>query len=205
MSTALHPVHAERRDVRTILTTGVELGLATVAGVVTFALLSRSMSGRAEVVIQSLIILAGGALASYLPAASVRPRSVDAIGWSALIGLLGAVVFTVIDTAVLRPLKLYPWTWDAIGGGSGWWYLPLWFMGSAFLAWLGALVYAYRARAVAEVNVIALAVQTVGLAIVIFGVLTGTGLAPFHAAIAGLAYAVSLVIHVPVVAVLNRQ
>ena len=205
MSTALHPVDAERRDVRTILTTGVELGLATVAGVVTFALLSRSMSGRAEVVIQSLIILAGGALASYLPAASVRPRSVDAIGWSALIGLLGAVVYTVIDTAALRPLKLYPWTWDAIGGGSGWWYLPLWFMGSAFLAWLGALVYAYRARAVAEVNVIALAVQTVGLGIVIFGALTGTGLAPFHAAIAGLAYAVSLVIHVPVVAVLNRQ
>ncbi len=195
----------ERHDVRTILTCGVSLGFITVAGVVVFALLSRALTGRSEVVVQSLVILVGGALATYWPARAVRPRTIDAIGWSALTGLFGAVVFTMIDTVVLRPVKLYDWTWDAIGGGSGWWYIPVWFMGSAFLAWLGAWAYSYRARSASEVNVLLLGLQTGAIAAVIFAALTATSLAPFRSPVAALAFALSVVIQVPVSAVLNRR
>ena len=195
----------ERRDVRTIVGGGVKLGVATVVGVVVFVLLSRALSGRVEVVVQSIVVLAGGALASYLPAYWVRPCTIDAIGWSTLLGFLGAVVFTFIDTAVLRPVQLYPWTWDAIGGGSGWWYIPIWWMGSAFLAWLGAWVYSARAQGAAVVNVPGLAAQTVGLALVLFVLLKVTGIARVHPAVAALSYSLGLVIHVPIATTLSRR
>jgi hypothetical protein len=131
----------ERRDLRTILTTGALLGVFAAVGVVVFSLLSRAMSGRVEVVIQAMIALAGLAVAAFLPARNVRPNTVDGIAWATLAGFLGAVVFTVLDIALLRPLGLYSWRWDAIGGGSGWWYIPIWWMGSALLAWLGSWAY----------------------------------------------------------------
>jgi len=49
------------------------------------------------------------------------------------------------DIVVLRPFKAYPWTWDAIGGGSSWWYLPIWWMLGTFLAWMGGIVTAAQA------------------------------------------------------------
>ena len=57
-------------------------------------------------------------------------------------GLWGGIVFTVVDIVFLRPFKAYPWTWDAIGGGSTWWYLPIWWMFGTFLAWMGGTLVA---------------------------------------------------------------
>jgi hypothetical protein len=54
-------------------------------------------------------------------------------------------VFSAIDIVLLRPFKAYPWTWDAIGGGSTWWYLPVWWMLGTFLAWMGGIVTARQA------------------------------------------------------------
>ena len=58
------------------------------------------------------------------------------------VGLVATVVFSAIDIVLLRPFKAYPWTWDAIGGGSTWWYLPIWWMLGTFLAWMGGIVTA---------------------------------------------------------------
>ena len=194
---------APQADLRTIVGSGIKLGIATSIGVVAFALLSRALVGPAEVAVQSLLILAGGTVFSYAPSYWVRPRGVDAIAWAALMGLLGSVAFTIVDTVVLRPVDLYHWTWDAIGGGSGFWYVPVWWMGSCFLAWLGAWVHslaAARGR-----NVASAAMQTAGLAVLLFVALTVSGLAPFHGAVAALAYALALVVHVPVAAVLRAR
>src|SRR3990172_1794464 len=145
MTSLAAPAVTSRTDVRTIVGGGIKLGIATAIGVVAFASLSRTLAGRAEVVVQSLLILAGGTVFSYAPSYWVRPRGVDAIAWAALMGLLGSVAFTIVDTVVLRPVDLYHWTWDAIGGGSGFWYVPVWWMGSCFLAWLGAWVHSLGA------------------------------------------------------------
>jgi len=192
-----------RTDVRTIVGGGIKLGLATVLGVVAFALLSRAMSGRSEVVVQSLLILVGGLVFAYAPAYWVRPRNVDTIAWASLVGLLGSLVFTVLDTAVLRPVKLYHWTWDAIGGGSGFWYVPVWWMGSCFLAWLGAWIASLAAAGGG--SLLGAALQTAGLAVLLFVVLTATALAPFHAAVAALAFTLALVVHVPLAAILRSR
>jgi hypothetical protein len=64
------------------------------------------------------------------------------VAGAAAVGLLGTVAFMVVDIVVLRTFKAYPWTWDAVGGGSTWWYLAIWWMLGTFSAWMGALVVA---------------------------------------------------------------
>ncbi len=183
-------------DVRTIVGGGLKLGAITALGVTAFALISRGVTGTVETIVQSVLVLIGGLVFSYLPASWVRPRNVDGIAWAALVGLLGALTFTVIDTALLRPLDLYHWTWDQVGGGSGFWYVSVWWMGSALLAWLGAWVYAVLSEKGS--SVFAVAGQTLGVAVVVFALLTLTRLAPAHAAVMALAWTIALVVHVPV-------
>ncbi len=190
-------------DVRTIVGGGIKLGIATAIGVVVFALLSRALAGRTEVIVQSLLILVGGTVFAYAPSFWVRPRGVDAIAWAALVGLLGSVVFTIADTIVLRPVNLYHWTWDAIGGGSGFWYISVWWMGSCFLAWLGAWVHSIAVSRGG--NVVNAALQTAGLSVLLFLALTASGIAPFHGAVAALAYSLALIVHVPLAAVLRAR
>lgn len=189
----------ERYDVRTIVGGGVALGALTTVGVTVFALLSRVLTGTPEVLTQAVLVIAGGAVFSYLPSVWVRPRGADAIAWASMLGLLGAVTFTVFDTAILRPLDLYHWTWDAIGGGSGFWYVPVWWMGSAFLAWLGGMVAARTGTPLAA------SLYTAGLAVVLLAIIAAVGIAPFHAAVAALAFAIALILHVPLATVLSRR
>ncbi|MDH3496227.1 MAG: hypothetical protein OER21_05660 [Gemmatimonadota bacterium] len=203
--TAAVEAAADRSDVRTILTGGAILGVLTAVGVTAFALLSRALAGAVEVIVQAGLIVLGGVVVSYLPASRIRPRSVDGIAWAAMIGLLGALGFTVLDTAILRPLQLYHWTWDAIGGGSGFWYIPVWWMGSAVLAWLGAWVVAMAARGGREAHPVAVGAQSAGVGVLLFAAAAGTRLLPFHATTAALAFAVGLGLHVLIAAVAYRK
>ena len=204
MTAAAQPT-ADRSEVRVILLGGIRLGILTTAGVVAFALLSRPLSGPVEVVVQSALLVLGGVAFGYVPSLSTRPRTVDGIAWSAMVGLLGALVFTVLDTAMLRPAHLYHWTWDQIGGGSGFWYVPVWWMGSAVLAWLGAWNVAIAARGSREPMPLAIGVVTAGLAVVLFGLGVALRLLPVHAASMALAFAVGLVLHVALAAATVRR
>ena len=204
MTSAVEPA-VERCDVRTIVGGGVKLAVLTVVTIVVFAMLSRALDGTIELVVQSLIVLIGGLLASFLPPIWVRPRSADAIAWAALIGLLGALAFTVVDTVVLRPLGVYHWTWDAIGGGSGFWYIPVWWMGAALLAWLGSWTAATVARAREAVNIKVVVAQVVGLTAIVLLALVLTNAAPARPAVVGLALTVSLALAVPLATALSRR
>jgi hypothetical protein len=199
MTTAAEPAVGGKTDVRTIVGGGAKLGAITAAGVVAFAMVSRLLAGPVEVVVQSLLVFTGLGVFAFLPAAWVRPRGIDAIAWTSMMGLLGAGFFTVVDTAVLRPVKMYHWTWDQIGGGSGWWYVPIWWMGSALLAWLGAWVFSRGGGRSPAVR----AGQTVGVGVVFFAGIVMTGILPFHAGTAALAGTAGLVVMVPLVGILR--
>ena len=192
MTSAAEPAGAARADLRTVLVSGAKLALLTTLGVTAFALLSRATSGTVETLVRSLLVLAGGAAFSFLPAAWVRPRDVDSIAWAALVGLLAALGFTVLDTAILRPLDLYHWSWDELGGGSGFWYIPVWWMGSATLAWLGSWTYSVAAGK-GEANVLSLAGATIGFALAAFVVLGLLG-AGFSSPVMALAFTVALIV-----------
>lgn len=144
MSTSAVPT-ADRSDFRNVLMGGTLVGAITGVGVVAFVAISRILpSGAARDVLEGILVLAGGVAVSLLPGQSAVSRTVEGVAGAAAIGLWGTVVFMAIDIVLLRPFKAYPWTWDAIGGGSTWWYLPIWWMLGTFLAWMGGMLTAAR-------------------------------------------------------------
>src|SRR5437762_9453221 len=144
MSVTAAPVVSDRSDFRTVTVGGAQLGVATAVAVVAFLATSRLVpitAGLREGV-EALIVLAAGLAVAFLPAQWTVARSTEGIAGAAALGLVGTVVFSAIDIVLLRPFKAYPWTWDAIGGGSTWWYLPVWWMLGTFVAWMGGIVTA---------------------------------------------------------------
>ena len=205
MTLAAQPALIERADVRTIVGGGAVLGILTAVGVTVFSLVSRGIAaGTMETVVQMLLVLGGGVMFAYFPSAQVQPRRVDSIAWTALLGLLGALFFTVVDTALLRPMNLYHWRWDAVGGGSGWWYIPVWWMGSATLAWLGAWITSNQA-ARGEVAFVVSALQTAVIALLLFAILVLTRVGPFTAAFMAFAFVLGLVVQVMASAAMARR
>src|SRR2546421_13059586 len=147
MSATAAPVASERSDFRTVTVGGAKLGVATAVAVVAFLAASRlvPITGGLRGGVEALIVLAAGVAVAFFPAQWTAARTTDGIAGAAAVGLVGTVVFSAIDIVLLRPFKAYPWTWDAIGGGSTWWYLPVWGMLGTFLAWMGGIVRAGQA------------------------------------------------------------
>lgn len=139
MSAAVAPTAIDRSDFRTVMTSGTKVGLMTAAGVVLYVAVARQLPGASALArgLETLVVLAVGSMATFLPGRWCAARSVEGIAGAAAVGLWAGVVFALADIALLRPLHAYPWTWDDIGGGSTWWYLPMWWMLGTFLAWMG--------------------------------------------------------------------
>lgn len=119
-----------------------QLGVLQIVLVFLFSMISRFLDGAPELVLRSLIVLAGLAATTLLPGIWTRARTVEGIAGAAGIGLGATAVFTVLDALVLQPLGTYTNRWLEIGGGSNWWYLPVWWMAGTFLPWMGAFALA---------------------------------------------------------------
>src|SRR5205809_766166 len=146
MSATATATASDRSDFRTVMVGGTQVGVLTAVAGVVFLFVSRQVTAVVpQRVLEALVVLATGLAVSFLPARLTQARHVEGIAGAAAIGLWGTVVFTALDIVLLRPFKAYPWTWDAIGGGSTWWYLPIWWMLGTFLAWTGGIVSAARA------------------------------------------------------------
>jgi hypothetical protein len=141
MSASLAPAAVDRTDTRTILISGTKIGLLTAVMVVLYLVVSKVVpAGTLRGIVQAFVALAAGTAVTFLPGRWCADRSVEGIAGAAGVGLWGAIVFSVVDVVLLRPLHAYPWTWDAVGGGSTWWYLPIWWMFATFLAWMGGTI-----------------------------------------------------------------
>jgi len=136
----------DRSDFRTVTLGGALVGLVTGVAVVLVVAASRTRAGDAvRGGVEALVVLAAAVVAAFFPAQWTAARGTEGIAGAAAVGLVGTVVFSAIDIVLLRPFKAYPWTWDAIGGGSTWWYLPVWWMLGTFLAWMGGILTASQA------------------------------------------------------------
>src|SRR5436309_9547921 len=152
----------DRSDFRTVTLGGALVGLVTGVAVVLVVAASRTLAGDAvRGGVEALVVLAAAGVVAFFPAQWTAARGTEGIAAAAAVGLVGTIVFSAIDIVLLRPFKAYPWTWDAIGGGSTWWYLPIWWMLGTFLAWMGGIVTAARARRGGEVSIPALALPVV--------------------------------------------
>jgi hypothetical protein len=157
----------DRSEFRNVLASGTVVGAITGVSVVAFIAMSRILpAGLGRDLLESVLVLAAGVAVSLLPGQRAVARTVEGVAGAAAIGLWGTVVFMAIDIVLLRPFKAYPWTWDAIGGGSTWWYLPIWWMLGTFLAWMGGMFTAARS-ARGDVSMAQLAVPVVVGAVVV--------------------------------------
>lgn len=191
MTTSAIP-SADRSDFRNVLRSGTLVGLITGVGVVAFVAISRILpAGAVRDVLEGILVLAGGVAVSLIPGQRAVSRTVEGVAGAAAIGLWGTVVFMIFDIVLLRPFKAYPWTWDAIGGGSTWWYLPIWWMLGTFLAWMGGLLTAVRnARGAASLTQLAMPVVIGAVVLTAAGKLAGCPV-PL-AALTGAGYTVTL-------------
>jgi hypothetical protein len=166
MTAGTAPSATDRSDFRHILVSGTRVGAAVGAAVIVYLLVSRLVpAGIVQTGLQTVIVLAAAVTAGLMPAQRTTARSTPGIAGAAAVGLWGTIVFMAIDIIVLRPLKAYPWTWDAVGGGSTWWYLPIWWMLGTFVAWMGGMYTAGRASRGGSSSLVALATPVLGGAI----------------------------------------
>jgi hypothetical protein len=184
----------DRSEFRHILLSGTIVGVVTAAAVLLYLALSRLLPGGLIVtLLQTIIVLAAAVAATFLPGFFATSRTTQGVASAAAIGLWGTVVFMAIDIILLRPFKAYPWTWDAVGGGSTWWYLPIWWMLGTFVAWMGALVTSGRAARGGNPAIWSLAIPVVagGLASALG---LGAGRIVYAPVAAGLGFAVTLIV-----------
>jgi len=194
----------DRSELRHVLVSGTKAGfIAAGAVVLTLAVHRSAVAGLTrEALVTSIVVLAGAAL-SLLPGRWAAARTAEGVAGAAAIGLWGTVVFMAFDIVVLRPLKAYPWTWDAVGGGSTWWYLPIWWMLGTYLAWMGGLLTAARARRGAT-GLAGAALPLVAGALVVAGLATALGAAARFAVAAGAGLTATLTV-LAVAAVARRR
>jgi len=194
MTAGTAPATTDRSDFRHILSSGAWVGAAIGAAVIVYLLVSRLVpEGIARALLQTVVVLGAAVAASLLPAQWTTARTTQGIAGAAAVGLWGTIVFMAIDIIALRPFKAYPWTWDAVGGGSTWWYLPIWWMLGTFVAWMGGMYTAGRA-ARGGTSIVSLATPLLGGAVVITAALQVARLGIYLPVAAGAGYAVTLTV-----------
>lgn len=132
-------------DVPHIARSGIKIGLFTAVTVLLFSLVSRFTGGAIEAILGAMIVAVGIFVVTFLPGIWTNPRTIEGIAGAAGIGLAGAVVYLLIDVVLLQRIGTYSNRWRAIGGGSNWWYHPVWWMAGTFLPWMGAFILSNQA------------------------------------------------------------
>src|SRR3954452_4368234 len=125
-----------------IVAGSVKLGLIEAVLVLLFSVASRLLAGPVETILCGLIVLVGLAAVSMLPGLWTRPLTIEGIAGAAGIGLGATGVFLLLDVVLLQNIGTYTDRWYQIGGGSNWWYHPVWWMVGTFIPWMGAWILA---------------------------------------------------------------
>jgi hypothetical protein len=144
-SVAHRSTTADHTEVPYVVRTGIILGLIQSVLVFVFSLASRFLDSAPELIVRSIIVLIGLAATTLMPGLWTRARSIEGIAGAAGIGLMATAVFLLIDSLLLQHIGTYTNRWLAIGGGSNWWYHPVWWMVGTYLSWMGAWALANQA------------------------------------------------------------
>lgn len=165
MATAVRYDTTESFELSHVVRTAVILGIVQAVCVVLVSIANRAFDGVVDAALTGIVVAIGVAVTVFMPALRVRARGIDGISAATGIGLGAALVFMVIDPILLQPLGVYTNRWHEVGGGSNWWYHPVWWMLSAYLAWMGAWIMANHARRNASVAAAAVLVAVLTVVI----------------------------------------
>ncbi len=146
MTTAAHAhTGADSTHLRHVLRSAAALGAVQTVLIVAIAFATRMLGGVPEAAVVGLLLAAAILVTAFLPGLWTRARTIEGIAGAAAIGLGATVVFLLIDVAALQPLGVWTNRWREIGGGSNWWYHPVFWMVGTFLPWMGAWILANQA------------------------------------------------------------
>lgn len=151
-------------DVPSVVAGSIKLGLIETLLVLVFSLASRFLGGVVESIVCGLIVVVGLAAVTMLPGLWTRPRTIEGIAGAAGIGLGATAVFLLLDVMLLQNIGTYTNRWQEIGGGSNWWYHPVWWMVGTFLPWLGAWILANQVDRKGRPDVVTGLITVFGLA-----------------------------------------
>ena len=154
MGSLAHPQAGyDTTEVPIIVRGALKLGVAEALIVAAIGLVSRYLDGPVEIGLEAVILAFGVLLVVGLPGIWTRARTIEGIAGAAGIGLGAAGVFLVLDILFLQgdilhglTPSLYTNRWREIGGGSNWWYHPVWWMVGTYLPWLGGWILANQTR-----------------------------------------------------------
>ena len=167
MTAAVATSSADHTELPHVLRSGVQLGILQAVLIGAFGLLQPRLTGSLELIVLGAILIVGIAATIALPGSWTNARTIEGIAGAAGIGLCAAVVYLLVDVAILQPVGVYTSRWLAIGGGSNWWYHPVWWMAGTYLPWMGAWVLANQAAKSGAPNPVALVGGTVVVAAVL--------------------------------------
>ena len=139
-------------SVPAIVRGSVVVGLIESAAVLLFSLINRLLDGPIETILLAPVVVAGVAAVTLLPGIWTRPRTIEGIAGAAGMGLGAAVVYLFIDVTLLQNIGTYGHRWHELGGGSNWWYHPVWWMAGTYLPWIGAWTLANQLARGREVS-----------------------------------------------------
>ncbi len=159
-------------DIPLIVRSSIKLGIITAIVVFAFSLVSRYLDGTVEVALEALLLVAGVALVAGLPAVWTKARTGAGIANAAGVGLGATMAFMAIDVILLQRIGTYTNRWLEIGGGSNWWYHPVWWMTGTFLAWMGAIIVANQTSGTDSPSIPRMMITAV-----VFGVVVGAAAA----------------------------
>jgi hypothetical protein len=167
----------------------VKLGLLESLLVLLFALASRFLDGILEMVVCGVILLIGLAAVTMLPGMWTRPRTIEGIAGAAGIGLAATGVFLLVDVTLLQNIGTYSNRWHEIGGGSNWWYHPVWWMVGTLLPWMGAWIAANQTVKYGQPQPLSGLVIALAAAVILAGVAVLLGVPGAHWTLATFAVA----------------
>ncbi|MEO5800263.1 MAG: hypothetical protein ABIZ70_02630 [Gemmatimonadales bacterium] len=137
---------SDATEVPSVLRGAVQLGLIQAVCVFVVSLINRSLEGTPDHALTALVVAIGAAATILLPGLRTRPRTIEGIAGAAGIGLGATVMFLLVDVTLLQPLHTYTNRWREVGGGSNWWYHPVWWMVGTYLSWMGAWILANQSN-----------------------------------------------------------
>ena len=194
MTAPSHPIAADQTEVPYIVRASIKQGLLQTAIIVAIGLISKYLDGSIETLGIAAFLVVGLAVSAGLPGIWTNARTIEGIAGAAGIGLAASAVFMVLDMALLQgnlfPFALWTDRWRQIGGGSNWWYHPVWWMTDTYLAWMGAWVLANLAAKGKTPSLAALMLLSGGLTLVlgVIAVLVHFPLAGWNVPTFGVAY-----------------
>ena len=168
----------DRTDLMHVVRASVRLGILQCVLIALFAVLQPRLDGVLELVICGSILIIGLAATILLPGLWTNARTIEGIAGAAGIGFGAAIVFLAVDVVLFQPLGIYTNRWLEIGGGSNWWYHPVWWMVGTYVPCMGAWILAAQTAKRGDTNPVGALVVVFAVALVLLALAVAIGV-PF--------------------------